>query len=349
MGMDERQPAEDIAAMGAPASPDALKEIVARHHRRRTRTLGVLLAVALIAGPIAGWAVGQGGGGGGQQIATGSNGGTPTAANAPAGPVGGSAAGSAIAEPAGSPPKATHLFTRTTSDGITIRAYRMDPPAPPTPPPSTPSTTTGKAQTICPKPMPVEPPGPATGSGGAGVSSGGAETKPAPPSPAVNGGPPPCAPGAPPMCKAGPSVLAEVSNDAAVGQGFDPIDEKQPADALSHLEVPAFGVAEGSPAIFAIVQTGPGVANVRLRLPSGATDEMAPSGGIAVLAHGTAVPAPDGTVVEALDANGNVLQSLPVTQPGPKMGFACGVMVGPAGQPAVRALQAPPATPPTTR
>ncbi|MBV8982079.1 MAG: hypothetical protein JO086_14345, partial [Acidimicrobiia bacterium] len=98
--MDERQPAEDIAAMGAPASPDALKEIVARHHRRRSRTLGVLLAVALIAGPVAGWAIGQGGGGGGQQIATGSKGGTPTAANAPTPGASGGVSGGAIASPA---------------------------------------------------------------------------------------------------------------------------------------------------------------------------------------------------------------------------------------------------------
>src|SRR5437868_8520211 len=150
-GMDEQQPQpyDDIAAAGAPATPDALRSIVARHQRARTRTLGIALAIALVAGPIAGWAVGHAGGGG-QQVATGSspdksNAGAPSAPNAPA--AGGSAG--AFAYPGANPPKATHLFTRTTSDGITIRAYRIDPPtAPPT------ASTPPKAQqSICPKPM----------------------------------------------------------------------------------------------------------------------------------------------------------------------------------------------------
>ena len=39
------------------ATADALRSIVARHQRARTRTLGIALAVALVAGPLAGWAV----------------------------------------------------------------------------------------------------------------------------------------------------------------------------------------------------------------------------------------------------------------------------------------------------
>src|SRR3989442_11877209 len=77
--MDERQPAEDIAAQGAPATADALRQIVARHQRTRTRTLGIALAVALVAGPLVGWAVGHRGGGG-QQVATGSQPQAPAAA-----------------------------------------------------------------------------------------------------------------------------------------------------------------------------------------------------------------------------------------------------------------------------
>src|SRR5438067_6195252 len=90
MGMDEQPtPFDDIAAAGSPATPDALRGILARHQRTRTRTLGVLLAVALVAGPVAGWAVGHSGGGG-QQVATASspstpNAGVPSAASAPAG------------------------------------------------------------------------------------------------------------------------------------------------------------------------------------------------------------------------------------------------------------------------
>lgn len=341
--MDERQPADDIAAQGAPASPDALRAIVARHQRTRTRTLGVALAVALVAGPVAGWAIGHGGGGG-TQVATGSgssNGSAPAAANAPAGAFGAGVSGAAAAYPDGTSPKATHLFTRSTADGITIRAYRLDPPAPSSS--STTSTPPKQQQTICPKPMPPQPG--ATGSassGQAGTNTGAPEKAPPPPNTVLNGAPPPCAPGAPPVCKATPSVLSEVSNDAAVGQSFDPVDEQQPSDALSHLVVGALGGPEGSPATFVTVQTGPGVASVRLRLPSGTSDEMAPSGGIAVLALSGPLPPPDGTVVEALDGSGKVLQSMPVAQNGPKMGFACGGNV-------VRTYQAPaPLAPPTT-
>jgi hypothetical protein len=71
---------------------------------------------------------------------------------------------------------------------------------------------------------------------------------------------------------------------------------------------------------------------------------MAPSNGVAVLAHGGPQPPADGTVVEALDANGNVLQSMPVNQPGPQTAFACGV----AGPNVARQVPVP-AAPPTTR
>src|SRR5436305_2023464 len=121
MDMDEQQPTplDDIDAAGAPATPDALRSIVARHQRARTRTLGIILAVALVAGPVAGWAVGHAGGGG-QQVATGSspnapNVATPNAVNAP---VGGSSTAEAFAFAGPNPPKTTHLFTRITSDGI---------------------------------------------------------------------------------------------------------------------------------------------------------------------------------------------------------------------------------------
>lgn len=364
--MDEQPtPLDDISAGGSPATPDALRRIVAKHQRGRTRTLGILLAVALVAGPAAGWALAQGGGGG-QQVATGSqpNGSaaSPQAANAPGG-AGNASSSSAIAFAGPNMPNLTHLFTRTSSDGIVLRAYRAD--APPQPKDSPPTTTPSAEarKTICPQPMTVKPgepaPGPETGvvssgsasgsatasasasSGDTGSASGGS------PGTVINGTPPPCAPALPPVCKAAPSIVAEASNDAAVGQTFDPIDEKQPSDPLSHLSATHFGVPEGSPALVVTVQTGTGVANVRLRLPNGDTDAMAPNNGVAVLAHGSPQPAPDGTVVEALDGNGNVMASMPVDQPGPKTAVACAFVGGPN---TVRAVPLPaPATPPTTR
>src|SRR5439155_7769755 len=135
MGMDEL---EDIESQGAPATPEALRSIVARHQRARTRTLGIALAVALVAGPVAGWAVAQGGGGGGQRVASGSPDASPRNP-AKTAPVGGGVA--AVGPGLGGPdaPPAHHLFTRTTADGIVVRAYRTDPPAAPSD--ASPSTT----------------------------------------------------------------------------------------------------------------------------------------------------------------------------------------------------------------
>src|SRR6266536_2916797 len=61
MGMDEHEIFNDV--VGAPATADALRSIVARHQRTRTRALAVALAVALIAGPLAGWVVARSGDG----------------------------------------------------------------------------------------------------------------------------------------------------------------------------------------------------------------------------------------------------------------------------------------------
>src|SRR5947209_20003500 len=117
--MDEQQPQppDDIAAMGSPATPDALRTIVAKHQRTRTRTLGIALAVALVAGPLAGWAIGNSGGGGGQQVATGSNpagsnADRPASANAPA-DVRGTVSGGAFVSPPTTWAKASLPCTRT--------------------------------------------------------------------------------------------------------------------------------------------------------------------------------------------------------------------------------------------
>src|SRR5436190_11853617 len=117
MGMDEIEPIEDVEAHGAPATADALRSIVARHQRARTRTLGIALAVALVAGPLAGWAVGQSGHGGGQQVATvGGHKAAPRDANGPAAAASGGSGGGVPAIGAFSPPTpARHLFTRTTA------------------------------------------------------------------------------------------------------------------------------------------------------------------------------------------------------------------------------------------
>jgi hypothetical protein len=145
-------------------------------------------------------------------------------------------------------------------------------------------------------------------------------------------------------------VRAEVSNDAAVGDNLDPIDDKPPTDPLSHLSVGMFGVQESSSAVFVTVQTGPGVATVRLRLPSGATDEMAPIGNIAVLAHAADAPPPSGSV-EALDGSGKVLGSQDLAPSGPKAVVSCAFAGGPVMAKPMPAPATPstPVAPPTTR
>ena len=141
--------------------------------------------------------------------------------------------------------------------------------------------------------------------------------------------------------------MAELSNDAAVGQGLLPLAADAPTTPLAEVVPGMFGGAESSPAMWVTVRTGPGVATVRLRLPSGATDEMAPVEGVAVLAHGTPKPPPDGTLVEALDGAGNVIASQDVSKPqGPQKVTACAVATATAS-----GSRAPAATstPPTTR
>src|SRR5438270_6239997 len=345
MGMDE---SEDIESQGAPATPEALRSIVARHQRARTRTLGIALAIALVAGPVAGWAVAQGGGGGGQRVASGGPAAPSRDANARiAAPVGGVAAfGPGFGGP--DAPPAHHLFTRTTADGIVVRAYRTDPPAP---------ASEGSTSTTTPAEKPAagfacrgtvpgspgKPPPPeagvssspgepgqtanassASGSSASAVSGASASANASsPPTGATPAPPPPQCP-IPPDCKPTSFVMAELSSEAAVGQGILPLNSENPSTPVSQLITGRFGVAESSPAMWVTVRTGPGVNAVRLRLPSGATDQMAPVEGVAVLAHGTPKAPPDGTVVEALDASGKVIGSEDVNkQNGPQKVTAC--------------------------
>jgi hypothetical protein len=372
--MDDHEDIAGLEGQGAPATAEALKSIVARHRRGRTRTLGVALAVALVAGPVAGWALASTGQHAGRQVATGAAPDkTSRDASAPAAmTVGGGGVGFGPAGPLADATPAHHLFTRTTADGIVVRAYRTDPPTPPAATATSTTVPAGKAPSAgvaCRgfvtggpgKPVPPEAgvstgsPGQASSSANASASadsgaSGGSSTGPAnPDAPPPAGGVPapmPCPP-IPPDCKPTPSLIAELSNDAAVGQGFYPLAADAPSTPLSLLGPGVFGGAEGSPAMWVAVRTGPGVGTARLRLPSGATDEMAPVEGVAVLAHGTTKPPPDGTVVEALDRSGKVIASQDITKPqGPQMVTACAVAMGGT---ATATAKATASAPPTTR
>ena len=359
--MDERDPIDDGDLVGPPATPDTLREIVARHRRGRTRALGIALAVAVIAGPLAGWAVGHGSRSGSQQVATGS---PPTtgydlhqqksAEGAAIAPYPGP-----IAVPSGVKPR--RLFTRTTADGITIRAYRSDPPkieTPTTTPTSVPAPKAPTAYACVGRPVPAPAPEAGHSTGGA-VSSSGSSAGGSSPAPGTEAVPPqtidappvaspPC-PG-PFPCTPSPSLMTELSNDAAVGQGFVPLPTDPATAPLTRLSTSQFGIIEGSPVTWAVVRTGPGVATVRLQIPSGGTDQMAPVEGLAVVAHGSTEALPAGTVVEALDGSGKVVDSFEVSaEPSAVTAYACAVGATARATASASGHAVPPPLPPTTR
>ena len=300
-----------------PADPDALRAIVERHRRARVRGLSVALGLAVVAGPAAGWAVGHSGTRSGERLTAASS---PDAAQpsrtaaeaaaqaaaAQAGAAGGvgapSVPGAVVAGGGPVMTPSTHLFTRTTADGVVIRAYI------PTAP-----------QGDCVKGVPL----PAGGVGstsqartttGAGViTSGGATTTgPAdvpPPVPA----PPPVAtvPMCVPVCAvAGVPVVAEISTDAAIAFGSDFFGGGPAPVAptgLSNGGQGIFGVGEGAPVEWVIARTGSGIVTVRLTLPGGSSDQMAPAQGWVVLAAPTSASAGPIGVVEALEKSGKAV------------------------------------------
>jgi hypothetical protein len=150
---------------------------------------------------------------------------------------------------------ATHLFTRTTADGVTIRAYREPP---------TESCTCGPIANTQTMPS-------------SGSSSGSAAS---------------AAPMQPDIGLANPAISLELSSDAAVGQGVlvDPLavttdattgNPTEPIAVISN----AFGVLEGAPVWWTAVSVGPDVAMAQMTFADGSTDQMSPVDGVAVLAH----------------------------------------------------------------
>ena len=375
--MDERDPFDDGDLVGPPPTPDTLREIVARHRRGRTRALTIALVGAIIAGPLAGWAIGHSGRGGTTQVATGSPGTTGYELHQQK-----SAGGAAIAPYPGPIPvpngvKPRRLFTRTTADGITIRAYRSDPPTPAPADATSTSVPAPKAPTAyaCVAPSAPAPSPEAGRSTGGAVSSSGSSAGGSSPAPGTEAVPPQTI-DAPPVasprcpvpvpCTPSPSLITELSNTAAVGQGFASLTTDGASRPVTLLSTGEFGVAEDAPVTWIGVQTGNDVKTVRLRLPSGATDEMTPVDGVAVLAL-NGWPLPGGWDVEALDASGKVLGGASGEeaggggaggvsgQPGvAKALVACGIATGSATAVANSGASATanavsPRTPPTTR
>jgi hypothetical protein len=249
---------------------------------------------------------------------------------------------------------ATRVFTRTTTDGVTIRVYKdartgvscigLPTPMAGSGSASTPPTTTapsGSASSpvfptgsettielsddnavgqgaITPPQCVMSPDGGVVGGSGSG-SSNGAQPGSSPASPVTTN--PVSTPPVPPtpITTIPPTTTTTTTPSSAPG-------------VVNELATGVFGVVEGDPVWWVAVEVGTDVTSVRMTFPDGTSDEMAPVGGVAVLAHrvAPAVASADtgpyevrGTL-ELLGADGTVLdtvtlpqQSAPVPVPTP--------------------------------
>ena len=194
-----------------------------------------------------------------------------------------------------SPGNATHLFTRTTTDGVTIRAYRL---------PQTNPCTCGPIPVSSP-PSDVSP----------GSASSGRQ---------IQGT----------VSSVTSAMSVELSDETAVGQGVladPPSTEATTPTGASAVSEPiaatsdSFGVAEGAPVWWIAVSVGPDVANVRVTFSDGSTDQMSPISGVAVLAHQidpSVAAAGDGPYevrasLQLLGDSGTVIDAVPFPTPSP--------------------------------
>jgi hypothetical protein len=222
---------------------------------------------------------------------------------------------------------ATHLFTRTTTDDVTIRAYSL---------PTTGSCGCGPIISNSPT---TPPPGTA-----GSVSTGSQDQTEGP--------------------VAAPDISLEMSDATAVGLGdlFDATDPSATTPNASTepqaLVSNAFGVAEGAPVWWVAVAVGPEIANVQMTFADGSTDEMSPVDGVAVLAHqvdpGVAASGSEpynvrGTL-KLLDSSGTVVstvslpRSIPPVVPLPILTPSSPVPLAPGALPPTTTVASPPAS-----
>ncbi len=197
----------------------------------------------------------------------------------------------------GSVGSATHVFTRTTAGGVTIRAYRL------------PSTTPCGC-------------GPLSAAAATSSSSGSSSGSPTAGSQIL-----------PWDSVVSPVVSLELSDTTAVDQGdlFDamgvsattPNATTEPTGVIAN----AFGVVEGAPVWWVAVSVGPDVASAQMTFADGSTDQMSPVDGIAVLAHqiNPSVASSGGGpydvrgTLQLLDSSGGVIKVLSFPQPTPPL------------------------------
>jgi hypothetical protein len=242
----------------------------------KRRLLVAALAVALVAGPAAGFAAGR--------VGRSSNGAKLVAGQQPT-PLAPPSAGAEVPSIPGSPteqsaPASLHrLFGRTTRDGVTLRVYSANGLAPLIARECSPNASCAVTTTLPP---------------GATV--------------------PPATPGAggaqKPGVVAGEVVTIEVSSDAAVAQGVFAAPEPSGALAVGATSLSVFGSREGRPAVWTFARVGTGISRVRAHFDDGATDEMSPVEGVVALGHAGSVSR---ATLETFDAHGHTLGSVVVT------------------------------------
>jgi hypothetical protein len=356
----------------APADWGVLAGRLASTTRRRQRALVGAAALALVIGAAGGYfgeaaaspvAV-RASGPGSTPTTTAASGGTRSVAPSSSGPAalcpngsGGSpGASSGTTSTNGSLDigSATRVFTRTTTDGVTIRVYQdartgvscLGPPTPMAGPASgstsrTTTTTSGSASSsvfptgpettielsddnavgqgaITPSQCVMSPAGGVVGGSGSG-SSNGAQPGSSPASPVTTNPVPTNPVPTTPITTIPTTTTTTTTPSSAPG-------------VPSGLATGVFGIAEGDPVWWVAVEVGTDVTSVRMTFPEGTSDEMAPVGGVAVLAHRVApAVASAGTgpyevrgTLDLLGAGGVVLntvtlpeQSAPVPVPTP--------------------------------
>ena len=246
-----------------------------------------------------------------------------------------------VSSSAGSPatalaPTMTWLVTRTTSSGVTVRAFVSGVATDPCPrssacPPPVPVPVTCPAGAMCAQPIAVPATGAAVANGAATTSSGSTAGSSGTVAPGTTGGSPGATGGSSgsgsgssgtttttvPTTTTTPSygcqsVTVELSTDRAVATAVTARPTGvPPTGSLGVLAAGSFGSAEGGPADWVAADVGAQVAAVRLVSATGSVlDSMAPTDGLVVLANSGSDTLTGASLV-ALDAAGATTGTVP--------------------------------------
>lgn len=314
------------------ATTDRLQAVLKRHRRRHLHLLSGAVVISLVAVSV-GVLAGGGFGGSGARVQVGAG---PTA---PSAPTGSSSSAYASQAQLSTLRPYQHLFVRTTSAGVDVRAFVQTTLPPELQlPPACAAGSGSSRQSGWTGYSPLSSSSPPAGSAASSSSSAGpssarsstsSEPRPdtakaaaasaAAASAAASAGAPNCMPRQVRqhllacMPKFPSKLLyAELSNKAMVGMAVLPLGGNNSTGSLEGVSTSIIGVPEGSPVAVVDVRAGPGVARAVAVFSGGKSDSMAPVGGFAVLA--APVPASSSPysgqsigTLQLLSANGAVV------------------------------------------